>query len=390
MGDFIAAAPPPRLRLGMVGGGQGAFIGGVHRMAARLDNEFELVAGALSSTADRALASGQELGLAPDRIYVSFEEMARKEAQRDDGIEVVSIVTPNHMHFAAAEAFIRQGIHIICDKPVTNTLNEARRLKEMAASARVAFVLTHNYAGYPMVRQARAMVQGGELGTIRVVQAEYAQGWLSQRLEDTGAKQAEWRTDPSRAGAGGSVGDIGTHAFHLAGYVTGLQAESLAADLDSFVPGRRLDDNAHIMMRYAGGAKGMIWTSQVAIGHENGLRLRVYGEKGALNWAQEDPNYLWFTPVDGSTRRITRAGPEAGEASARISRIPAGHPEGYLEGFASIYSEAARLIRGAQKGEATANDVSVPGIDDGFEGVAFIKACVRSNSQGANWVRLEH
>ncbi len=372
----------------MVGGGQGAFIGGVHRMAARLDGHFNLVAGALSSTPEKALASGQELGLAADRIYTSFEDMARRESERVDGIEAVSIVTPNHMHFAAAEAFLNRRVSVICDKPVTNTLTEAKRLHDIASRSGASFILTHNYSGYPMIRQAREMVANGELGAVRVVQAQYAQGWLSERVEQSGAKQAEWRTDPARAGAGGSIGDIGTHAYHLAAFVTGLKAESLAADLTTFVPGRTLDDNAHILLRYKGGARGMIWTSQVAVGKENDLRLAVHGEEGSLEWAQEDPNKLWHTPQAESTRLVTRGGPAAGESATRVTRIPAGHPEGYLEGFATIYSEAAAIIRARQNGVPVSPDVLAPTTEDGIAGVAFIEACVQSSQRDAAWVRL--
>ncbi len=388
MSNFIGTTPDRPLRLGMVGGGQGAFIGAVHRMAARLDGQFELVAGALSSNPDRALASGQELGLKPDRIYTNFQQMAHREAERADGIDVVSIVTPNHQHMAAAEAFLQQQIHVICDKPLTNTLVEAKRLADMAARSGAIFVLTHNYSGYPMVRQAREMIQDNQLGPIRVVQAEYAQGWLSEPAETTGLKQAEWRTDPARAGAGGSIGDIGTHAFHLVHFVTGLQPESLAADLTTFVPGRQLDDNAHIMLRFAGGARGLIWTSQIAIGQDNALRLRVFGEKASLEWCQEDPNNLWFSARGEATRRIVRAGPQSSPSAGRVSRIPPGHPEGYLEGFATIYCEAARKIRAAMNGTTLEADVHTPGVDDGVAGVNFIEACVRSNRQSSAWVRL--
>lgn len=388
MNSFVGQQPPRKLRLGMVGGGQGAFIGGVHRYAARLDDQFEFVAGALSSTAEKSLASGQELGLQPDRIYPDYKTMAEKEVLREDTIDVVSIVTPNHMHFAAAEAFLQKGISVICDKPMTNTLIEAQRLHDIAQRSGAAFILTHNYSGYPMVRQARDMVLSGELGAIRVVQAEYAQGWLSERLEETGAKQAEWRTDPTRAGAGGSIGDIGTHAYHLANYVSGLEPESLAADLSTFVPGRALDDNAHILLRYKGGARGMIWSSQVAIGKENDLRLRIYGEKGALEWMQEEPNLLWYTPLNEPMRKLTRSGPSLSDAAMRVSRIPAGHPEGYLEGFATIYLEAARIIRAMQNKQSPETGAHVPTSEDGVMGVSFIEACARSHQQNTSWVRL--
>ena len=286
-----------RIRLGMVGGGQGAFIGAVHRLAARMDDHYEFVAGALSSDAARAKASAAELGLAPDRSYADFREMARLEAKRGDGIEAVSIVTPNHMHFPAAKAFIEAGIHVICDKPMTLNLKEALALEKLLAkNPKVIFALTHNYSGYPMIRHARAMVAAGDLGEIRLVQGEYPQDWLTTDLEKSGQKQAAWRTDPKRTGAGGCVGDIGTHTYQLCCFISGLSAAELSADLSSFVKGRALDDNAHIMLRYQGGAKGMLWASQVAPGHENGLKIRVYGAKGGLEWVQADPNYLW-SPV---------------------------------------------------------------------------------------------
>lgn len=375
-----------RIRLGMVGGGQGAFIGGVHRIAARLDDEFELVAGALSSTPEKAVESGRALGLAPDRVYHNFADMAKREARLKDGIEAVAIVTPNHMHAPVARAFLRRGIHVICDKPLTATLPEARRLVRLAEQSDALFVLTHNYTGYPMVRQARAMVAEGALGTIRVVQAEYAQDWLTTPIEASGQKQAEWRTDPARSGAGGSTGDIGTHAYNLACFVTGLRLESLAADLQSFVPGRRVDDNGHVLLRFNGGARGMLWCSQVAPGNENALRLRVYGDKGGLEWAQEDPNYLWHTPFGEPKRLITRAGAGAGPAAARVTRVPAGHPEGYLEGFATLYAEAARAIRARQSGQPVPEDVLLPDVRDGLAGVAFVDACVRSSKKNGAWV----
>lgn len=381
-------ATPRRIRLGMVGGGKDAFIGGVHRIAARLDGAFELVAGALSSTPEKSRESGAALGLAPDRVYDDFEAMARREARLKDGIEAVAIVTPNHMHAPAAKAFLRRGIHVICDKPLTATLPEAKRLARAAEEADALFVLTHNYTGYPMVRQARAMVAEGTLGPIRVVQVEYAQDWLSTDLEASGQKQAGWRTDPARSGSGGSTGDIGTHAFNLAAFVTGLTLESLAADLQSFVPGRRVDDNGHVLLRYAGGARGMLWCSQVAPGNENALRLRVYGEKGGLSWAQEDPNYLWHTPLGEPRRLITRGGAGAGPDAARASRIPGGHPEGYLEGFANIYAEAARAIRARQAGRPIPPEVVFPSVEDGVAGVAFVDACVRSSGRNGAWVTL--
>jgi predicted dehydrogenase len=397
-GKDITSTDGP-IRLGMVGGGQGAFIGGVHRIAARLDGEFALVAGALSSNPERAKASAAELGLAPDRSYGSFAEMAKAEAKRSDGIEAVSIVTPNHMHWPAAKAFLEAGIHVICDKPLTSTLADAKKLAALAEKSGRVFVLTHNYTGYPMVRHAREMVANGQLGDLRVVQAEYPQDWLTENVESTGAKQAVWRTDPAQSGAGGATGDIGTHAYNLARFVTGLTLDSLSADLDAFVPGRRLDDNAHVLLRFrpaeakgkasqAPGAKGIIWASQVAPGNENGLRLRVYGTKGGIEWSQEQPNHLWYTPFGQPKQLITRGGAGAGPAAARVSRIPSGHPEGYLEGFATIYTEAARAIRAARKGKKPPRDVIYPTIHDGVEGVAFVEACVKSSAANGKWTKL--
>ena len=376
------------ISLGMVGGGEGAFIGAVHRIAARLDGDFQLVAGALSSDPERALRSALQIGIAPDRSYASFDEMARREAERADGIEAVVVVTPNHLHFAPAKAFLEAGIHVICDKPLTSTLADAYALKEVVDRSGRLFVLTHNYTGYPMVRQARATVANGELGRIRLVQVEYAQGWLATKVEDTGSKQAEWRTDPARSGAGGAIGDIGTHAFNLASFVSGLELESVAADLTSFVEGRRLDDNVNIMLRFAGGARGHLWASQVAAGLENGLRLRIFGEKAGLDWCQEDPNYLWITTLGGDKRLITRGGPGAYPAANRVSRVPSGHPEGYLEGFATLYQEAARAIRAARTGMPVDDAVHFPDINDGVRGLEFIDAAVRSSAANGVWTRL--
>jgi predicted dehydrogenase len=377
-----------RIRLGMVGGGQGAFIGAVHRIAARLDDHYELVAGALSSEPERARASGAELGLREDRTYGTFEEMARREARLKDGIEAVAVVTPNHMHYPVARAFLQRGIHVICDKPLTATLKDAKRLAELAQKSGAVFALTHNYTGYPMIRQAREMVAAGELGDLRLIHAEYLQDWLTTDLESTGQKQAAWRTDPARSGAGGAVGDIGTHAYNLACFVSGTEAESIAADLTSFVPGRALDDNVHVMVRWRGGARGLLWASQVAPGNENCLTLRVHGTKGGLEWTQEDPNRLWFTPFGEPKRLITRGGAGSGTAAARVTRVPPGHPEGYLEGFANIYGEAAQAIVAAREGKAPDADVLYPTIEDGVKGVAFVEACVRSSARNAAWVTL--
>ncbi len=377
-----------RIRLGMVGGGKGAFIGAVHRIAARLDDHYEFVAGALSSEPERAKESGRELGLREDRCYGTFEEMARREGRLKDGIEAVAIVTPNHMHFPVAKAFLQRGIHVICDKPLTATLKEAKKLAELAEKSGKVFALTHNYTGYPMVRRAREMAQKGELGTIQLIHAEYVQDWLTTKIETTGHKQAEWRTDPARSGVGGAVGDIGTHAYNLACFVSGLDAESVSADLSSFVKGRKLDDNVHVMLRYPNGARGMIWASQVAPGNENRLVLRVHGTKAGIEWAQEDPNYLWFAPFGEPKRLITRGGAGAGAAAARMTRVPPGHPEGYLEGFANIYKEAAQAIFAARAGKKPDKAVTFPTVQDGVKGVAFVDACVRSSGRNAAWVKL--
>lgn len=373
-----------RIRLGMVGGGQGAFIGGVHRIAARIDGHYDLVAGALSSDPDRARASGAELGLDPKRVYENFDDMARREKRLKEGIEAVSIVTPNHMHFPAAKAFLKAGIHVICDKPLCLDMREAKALAKLVESSGCIFALTHNYTGYPMIRQAREMVAAGEVGDIRVVQAEYAQDWLTERLEATGQKQADWRTDPKRAG-GGAIGDIGTHAYQLAQFVTGMTPESLCAEMTTFVEGRATDDNVQVLLRYPNGARGMLWASQVAPGNENGLTLRVYGDRGGLEWRQEDPNYLWFTPFGQEKRLITRAGAGSGEAAGRVSRVPPGHPEGYLEGFATIYSEVAEAVYAAREGRTPDEAVMFPGIDDGVAGMAFITAAMKSSGGGGRW-----
>lgn len=385
-GSAAAASRP--IRLGMVGGGRDAFIGAVHRIAARLDGHYTLVAGCFSSTEEKSRASGADLGLPPDRVYGDFEAMAKREARLRDGIEAVAIVTPNHMHYPVARPFLRRGIHVICDKPLTATLAEARKLAALAAKSDALFVLTHNYTGYPMVRQAREMVAAGEIGDIRVVQVEYPQDWLTEATEATGQKQASWRTDPAQSGAGGCIGDIGTHAFNLAGFVTGLTLEALAADLHRFVEGRRLDDNAHVLLRYEGGARGMLWSSQVAPGNENALRLRVYGTKGGLDWAQEEPNTLWHSPFGAPPRRLSRGNAGTGAAAARVTRLPPGHPEGYLEGFATLYAEAARALRAHAEGHPLDPTVIYPTVEDGLAGVAFVDACVRSSARGGAWVTL--
>ena len=368
-----------RVQLGMVGGGQGAFIGAVHRIAARIDDRYQLVAGALSSDPDRAAASAAELGIDPSRSYNSFAEMAKAEAARPDGIEAVSIVTPNHLHADAAVAFLEAGIHVICDKPLSVSHAEGLRIKQSLQQSSAQFFLTHNYTGYPLIREARDMISTGKLGKIRVVQAEYAQDWLAEPLETTGQKQASWRTDPKATGGGGAIGDIGTHAYNLVQYITGLEAQELAADLTSFVPGRAVDDNAHIWLRFKGGAKGQLWVSQVAVGNENALRLRIYGDKGGLEWEQENPNILWFTLLGGLRQRVTRGSGELSEAATAATRIPAGHPEGYLEAFATLYSDVADVLIQNKSAD------HLPNIVDGLDGMWFIEACIASSKNNGAW-----
>lgn len=377
------------IRLGMVGGGEGAFIGAVHRIASRMDDHYMFVAGALSSTPDKALRSGKMLGLAPDRIYVDFETMAREEAKRPDGIEAVAIVTPNHMHSGPALAFLKAGIHVICDKPLTTSLKEAKALQAAAIKSGRIFALTHNYTGYPMVRQARAMVQSGELGEIRLVQVEYVQDWLAEPIEKTGQKQADWRTDPKRSGAGGCIGDIGTHAYNLADYITNLEISELSAELTSFVKGRKLDDNTQVSLRYTNGARGTLWASQVAIGNENSLRIRIYGTKGGVSWEQENPNYLKVSMLGKPSFVLTRGGAGTGAEAGRMSRVPPGHPEGYLEGFANIYSEIAHAIRAARRNKKRDKAVQFPTVEDGVKGLAFIETAVASSQKNGRWTKFK-
>ena len=377
-----------RLRLGMVGGGPGAFIGAVHRIAARLDDRYELVAAALSSDPARSRSGAQELHIAPERAYASYAEMAVAEAKRPDRIDAVSIVTPNNLHYPMAKAFLEAGIHVICDKPLTTTLQEALDLAQIVRRTGLVFGLTHNYTGYPLVRQARQMVGEGQLGKIRVVQVEYAQDWLATPLENTGQKQAAWRTDPAQSGPAGCLGDIGTHAFNIASFVTGLQCRHVAADLSIFVPGRRLDDNVQILLRFDGEARGMLWASQVATGNGNNLRLRVYGDKAGLEWQQEEPNTMRFTRLGSPPEIISRLGAGGkSDAAAHASRIPAGHPEGYLEAFAQLYTDLAEQIAARQSGrQPSPASLLVPNVEDGVEGMRFISATLESSRRNAQWV----
>ena len=378
-----------RMRIGMVGGGKDAFIGGVHRIALRLDGNYELVAGSFSSNFDNSKETGKDLGLAEDRIYETYQEMAEKESARSDGIHVVAIVTPNHLHVPIAKIFAEKGIHIICDKPLALSSEEAIELKNIVENNKIIFALTHNYTGYPMVRHARSLIQKNDLGSIRVVQAEYPQDWLTTKAEDSGLKQAEWRTDPKRSGDGGCIGDIGTHAFNLIRFITGLEVDELSADIHTFVKGRLLDDNAQIMLRFKGGAKGAIWSSQVAVGNENNLKIRVFGENGGLEWRQEDPNYLYYTKFGHPTHKITRGSGSASEEANEVTRIPPGHPEGYLEGFANIYSDVyKRLFAQTNNQDYDQSNDCYPTIYDGVEGMRFIETVLESNNNNSKWVEF--
>ena len=375
-----------KIRLGIVGGGIGSFVGSIHRIAARLDDRYELLAGALSSEPKRAADSAAELGIDPRRSYASFEQMAKKEGKLKHGIEAVAIVTPNHLHCAVAQAFLEAGIHVICDKPLSSSLEDAEQIEKIVEGSGLIFAITYNYSGYPMVRHAREMVAAGKLGNIRIIQVEYAQDWLATNIEAEGQKQAVWRTDPARAGTGGSIGDIGTHAFHLAEFISGLEAKSLLADLDTFVAGRNLDDNANILLHYSNGAKGMLWSSQVASGQENALRIRLFGDKGGLEWDQEDPNYLQYRPLQETRQILTRGGSGVGEMAARATRIPAGHPEGFLEGFANLYRDIADMIEASRTGKSLTT--LVPDVTDGVKGVRFVEKAVSSNAAGSIWQHL--
>ncbi|SDU20213.1 Predicted dehydrogenase [Verrucomicrobium sp. GAS474] len=384
-----------KIRMGMVGGGQGAFIGAVHRMAANLDGQIELVAGAFSSDSARSKASGKELFLPEDRCYGSYAEMFAAEAKlpAEKRIEFVAIVTPNFLHFPIAKAALESGFHVLSDKPATLDLAEAKELARIVEKTGLLYGLTHNYTGYPLVKEARDLVRSGKLGAIRKVVVEYPQGWLAQRLEDSGQKQADWRTDPKRAGISCCVGDIGTHAENLAEYVTGLRIESLCADLSTFVEGRALDDDANVLLRFEEKngvrAKGLLHCSQISIGEENGLNIRVYGTKGSLAWRQEEPNTLVLRRPD-QPRALVRAGDGClGAAAKAATRLPMGHPEAFLEAFANLYRNFAALVRARKEGTTPSEHaLDVPGIADAVRGMAFIETVVASSRSADKWVSL--
>ena len=371
------------LKLGMVGGGNGAFFGAAHRAAAAMTGRFSMVAGALSSDPVRARESGHDLGLAPERCYDDFETMAKREAN-DDGIDLVAVVTPNHLHAPACRAFLGAGINILCDKPLTATLDEALALRTAAADSASLFGVAYTNAGFDMVREARAMVAAGEIGTVRVVRVVFPQEWLATATEATGNKQAEWRTDPARSGAG-SLGDIGTHAFHLAEFVTGLSATALSAEVDTFVAGRRVDDNVTAKLRFDGGAKGLLWASQVAIGETNGLRIDVHGNKGSLGWTVEAANQLAFAPLGGRRMVIDRAS----HGTAFKGTMPPGHPQGFIEALARLYLDMADQIDARRDGRAPAADaLLLPGIRDGVRGLRFVDAALRSGAEDGRWTDI--
>ncbi|MGY3930824.1 putative dehydrogenase [Aeromonas encheleia] len=376
-----------RLRLGMVGGGQGAFIGAVHRLAARMDDHYELLAAALSADPANARASALALGLDPARAYEDYAKMAQAEAARPDGIEVVAITTPNHLHAPVARAFLKAGIHVICDKPLALTLAEGEELARLARQQRRLFALTHTYSGYPMVRHARELVAAGELGELRYVQVEYLQDWLANPIPPGQNKQADWRADPARAGRAGCLGDIGTHAYQLAAFITGQLPSELAAELHSFVPGRLVDDHLQVWLRYPNGMRGSLNASQVASGEENRLQIRLYGDKASLIFRQEEPNQLWLTPIGGASQRLTRGRVESA-AARHASRVPAGHPEGYLEAFAQLYTDAALQIHALASGLAPPPEsLALTTVEDGVAGMRFIEASLASHAAG-RWLPL--
>ena len=377
-----------KLRYGMVGGGQSAFIGAVHRMAANLDGQIELVAGAFSSDANNSQKTGEQLFLNPRRVYGSYEEMAKVEAAlpADERIDFVSIVTPNFLHAPVATTFLKAGFHVVCDKPMTLTVKEAKALRETVRKSGKIFALTHNYTGYPMVKEARELVRTGKLGKILKIIAEYPQGWLLDKIEATGQKQAAWRSDPKKAGASCCVGDIGTHAENLGRYITGLHIEELCADFTTFIPGRKLEDDANMLIRYKGGAKGVLHCSQISCGEENNLNIRVYGTLGSLAWQQEHPNELKFTPKNEPARILRRGNGYVSDVAKKFTRLPFGHPEAFIEAFANIYLEAVGAIRARLEGKR--GEFDFPTVDDGVEGMAFIETAVKSASSNGRWVKF--
>ena len=381
-----------RLRYAMVGGGRDAFIGAVHRAAMALDGQYEMVAGALSSSPERARDSGRDIGLPDDRNHGTWQELLADEVSRpaESRADVVVLVTPNHLHYEPARAFVDAGFHVVCDKPLVHTSAQADALCALVAARATLFAVTYNYTGYPMVREARELVRSGAIGAVRKVVVEYHQGWLAGALESADNKQSEWRKDPARGGPAGAMADIGSHAENLVATVTGLELESLCADLTAFGPGRKLDDDAGLLLRFAGGARGVMSASQIAAGNENDLRLRVIGERGMLDWRQEEPNLLIHAPVDGPRRTLTRNSPGLSEAARRACRLPPGHPEGFIEAFANLYQGVAAdlRLRETQGRPATSAEADYPRIADGVRGVRFIEKTVASSASSQKWTPL--
>jgi predicted dehydrogenase len=377
-----------KLRYGMVGGGQNAFIGAVHRLAANLDGQIELVAGAFSSDAKNSQLTGEKLFLNPNRVYATYEEMAEREAAlpENERIDFVSIVTPNFLHAPVATTFLKAGFHVVCDKPMTLNLKEAKTLREIVRKSGKIFALTHNYTGYPMVKEARELVRNGKLGRILKIVAEYPQGWLLDKIEDTGQKQAAWRSDPKKAGATCCLGDIGTHAENLGRYITGLQIEELCAEFTTFIPGRKLEDDANLLLRYRGGAKGVLHCSQISCGEENNLNIRVYGTLGSLAWQQEHPNELKFIPKNEPAKILRRGNNYISDAAKKFTRLPFGHPEAFIEAFANIYLEAIAAIRA--KIENKKGEFDFPTVDDGVIGMAFLETAVKSAKSNSKWTKF--
>lgn len=380
-----------KIRMGMIGGGRGAFIGGVHRIAANIDGQIELVCGAFSSSAEKSKLSGEDFFLPAERCYANYEEMVEKEAAlpEEKRMDFVAIVTPNHVHFPAAKAALEAGFHVLSDKPATFDLEEALELEKIVEATGLLYGLTHNYTGYPMVKEARKMISDGKLGEIRKVVVEYPQGWLATKIEDSGQKQAEWRTDPKRSGATGCVGDIGTHAENLAEYISGLSIKELAADLTTFVKGRALDDDANILLRFNNGAKGVLHSSQISVGEENNLNIRVYGETGGIEWHQNEPNTLLVKWLEEPTQIYRAANGYLGAEAEANTRTPAAHPEGYLEAFANVYKNFINHIRAVKDGvEPTDIDLDYPKIKDGVRGMAFVDSVVKSANNNAAWTTI--
>jgi len=378
-----------KLRYGMVGGGQGAFIGDVHRKAVALDGKAEIVCGAFSQSYDNTLATGDALGLRKDRLYRAFDEMIRTEAKRPDRPDFISIVTPNSAHFPAAKLALEHGFPVVCEKPLATSSRDAAELACLVRETGLPFCVTYAYSGYPLVKHLRDMIAAGEIGDIRFVNGEYPQEWLATKLEDTGQKQAAWRTDPKLAGISNCVGDIGSHIEFMAAHLTGLEIESLCARLDRFGPGRPLDDNATIMVNYKGGARGVYWSSQIAAGHDNALRLRIYGAKGAVEWFQETPNTARVSFLDRPSGTISRGRDPMSPRAQALSRIPSGHPEGYFESFANVYSAFIAALAKKLRGEPlTPADLDFPNVDDGVRGVRYIEKCVESSAKGSVWVKM--